>query len=386
MQKRITRLLFVLIIGALLLAACGGAPATATPAPVPNVPTGIVAEGRLMPRENLGLFFGARGKVAEILIAEGATVQSGDVLVRLADSAQAEAGLAAATLELTAAQQAYDALIRTADLSRAQAWKAYMDAQTARAAAERAWEAFDLDNLENRIDDAQASVKDAKAELEDAQTEFEKYKDLNEENARRKTAEDDLEKARKDYNEVVRVLESTQREEGLLRAALDSALAAEAESRRTYQNSANGPDADKLALAEARLENAKAQVAAAELAVDNFVIKAPFTGTIADINVKPGELVGPEKYAVLLANFNAWIVETTDLTELDVVEIAEGQSVTLLADALPGEEMTGTVEDISRVFRAQSGDILYTVTIALDTVPAAARWGMTMQVTFEPQE
>lgn len=384
MKKPLTSLIFLLTLGALLLAACGGAPAAATPAPVSAAPSGIIAEGRLLPRENLALSFGARGKVDEILVEEGDSVRAGDVLARLSESAQSEAGLAAATLELTAAQQAYDTLLRTANLSRAQAWKAHLDAQTARAAAERAWEALDKDQQEQDIDTAAAEVEDSKQTLEDAQENFDKYKNLNEDNATRQTAEDALTTAQEEYNEAVRQLEAARRAGESLRATLDAALAAEAEAKRALDLSANGPDADKLSLAEARLQNAKAQLAAAQLAAENFIIRAPFNGTVADVNIKVGELAGPERYAVLLADFSAWVVETTDLTELDVVEVTEGQSVTLLADALPGEEMSGVVESISRVSKVQSGDVLYTVTIAADDVPATARWGMTMQVTFGP--
>lgn len=384
MKKSLTSLIFLLTLGVLLLSACGGAAPTPAPVLESSAPAAIVAEGRLLPRESLPLAFGARGKVEEILVEEGETVRAGDVLARLAESAQAEAGLAAATLEMTAAQQAYDALLRTVDLTRAQTWKTYLDAQTARAAAERAWEALDEDQLEQDIDDADAEVKDKKEALDDAQDTFDKYKDLNKDNATRKAAEDDLKKAQDAYNEAVRKLEAVRRTGDSLRAALDAALGAEVEAKRTYDLTADGPDADKLALAEARLQNAKAQHTAAELALDNFVIRAPFDGTVADVNVKVGELVGPEKYAVLLADFSAWIVETTDLTELDVVELADGQTATLVADALPGEEMSGVVESIGRVFKVQSGDVLYTVTIAVDDVPPAARWGMTVQVTFTP--
>ncbi|MEJ5223863.1 MAG: HlyD family efflux transporter periplasmic adaptor subunit [Anaerolineales bacterium] len=384
MKKLHTSLIVLLTLSALLLSACGSPAPTPAPAPASDIPSGVIAEGRLLPRQSLPLSFGARGKVSEILVKEGDTVQAGDVLARLAESAQAEASLSAAMLELTSAQQAYDALLRTADLTRAQAWKAYLDAQAARAAAQRAWEALDEDKLERDIDDAAAEVKDKKEALDDAQDTFDKYKDLNKDNATRKAAEDDLKKAQDAYNEAVRTLEAVRRTGDSLRAALDAALAAEAEAKHAYELTANGPDADKLALAEARLQAAKAQHAAAELALENFIIRAPFDGTVADLNVEVGELAGPEKYAVMLANFSAWKAETTDLTELDVVNVAEGQKVTLVADALPGETMSGVVESISQVFRVQSGDILYTVTIAVDDVPPAARWGMTVEVTFEP--
>ena len=40
------------------------------------------------------------------------------------------------------------------------AWQAYQDAQTLRGEAEQEWEDLDLDNLEDRIDDARIEVRD----------------------------------------------------------------------------------------------------------------------------------------------------------------------------------------------------------------------------------
>jgi multidrug efflux pump subunit AcrA (membrane-fusion protein) len=76
-------------------------------------------------------------------------------------------------------------------------------------------------------------------------------------------------------------------------------------------------------------------------------------------------------------------VETDDLTEIEVVDVQEGQKVTVVADALPGVEMNGTVESINQVFEEKRGDITYTVRIALDNPDPRLRWGMTVVVTFE---
>ena len=59
---------------------------------------------------------------------------------------------------------------------------------------------------------------------------------------------------------ALREVEKLQRSLDNPRAALDAALAAEAEAKRTYENTLNAaPDPDKKAILEARLENAKAQ-------------------------------------------------------------------------------------------------------------------------------
>jgi HlyD family secretion protein len=77
------------------------------------------------------------------------------------------------------------------------------------------------------------------------------------------------------------------------------------------------------------------------------------------------------------------VVKTTDLTEIDVVNIKEGQPVTVKLDAFPGKEFKGNVFSIGQNFTENQGDIVYEVTILLTDKDAAMRWGMTAVVTFE---
>ena len=385
MKKLMTLILF-LMATTLILSACGGQDEVMTPQPALLPVEAVIAEGHLVPKDDLTLSFTVRGKVAEILVAEGEMAREGDVLIRLADREQAEAALAAAQLELITAQQAYDDLLRTEGLGRADAWQAFMDAQIVRAEVEREWEDLNLDNIDERIEDREADVKDAQEDLDDAQEEFDKYADLDEDNSKRKNAEDDLEREQEDYNEALRDLEEELRERDTVRATLDEALAAEAEAKRKYELTLDGPDAEKLTLLEARLNNAKAQVASAENNLANFELKAPFDGEIMEINVSVNEMVGPESWAVIVADTGQWYIETSDLTELEVVDVAEGQKVDILVDALPDIAMSGVVEEISKSFRSQGGDILYTVRIKVEDVDPRMRWGMTVEGTFEPLE
>ena len=259
-----------------------------------------------------------------------------------------------------------------------------MDAQKARATAQRKWDNLNVDNIEDRIDDAQAEVNDRKKDLEDAQDEFDKYINLDRNNSKRKSAKDKLDDAQLDYDNAVAKLESTTRERDSVRAALDQALANEAEAKHQYEISQNGPNAEQKALAEARLNNAKAQVSSAENTLANYELKAPFDGEVMDTNVSVNEMVGPDTWAVIVADTSQWYIETSDLTELDVVNVAVGQNVNITADALPGVEMHGVVDEISRSYKTQSGDILYTVRVKVNDLDPRMRWGMTVEATFEP--
>jgi multidrug resistance efflux pump len=372
----------------LLLSACANQPApTDEPASTTlETESGIIAEGNLKPERAVNLSFQAAGVVEEINVSIGDEVDQGDVLARLSNASQAEAQLAAARLELVTAQQALQTLTRTGGENLASAWTVYMDAQAVRAEAEREWEDFNVDDIDDQIEDAETEIRDRQEDLDEAQEEFDRYADLDEDNTTRQNAEDDLEAAQEDYNESVRELEELIRERDTVRAALDAALAAESEARHQYEISSEGVNADQLGLAQAQLENARAQVAAAESNLSNYVLTAPFDGLVADVAVEVGEQVTSEARAVSIADPSAWIVETSDVTELEVVDIAEGQGVTLTADALPGVTMEGVVSEVSQAAYTQSGDVIYTVRIRINEVDPRVRWGMTVEVIFEPSE
>ena len=371
MKKQILNIIALLVILSLALSACGTQP-TATPAPSEVVSSNdVIAEGRLEPAHGANLSFQARGVVEAVLVKAGDAVRQGDVLVRLANAGGAEA-------QVVVAQNAYDTLLRNESGDRAKLWQIYMDAQTARGKAEKKWDDLNVDDIEVHIEDDKAIIEDRQQDLKDRQEDFDKYKNLEEDNEKRKNAENALEQAQEDLNRAIRELEDDMRERDEVRAEYDASLSAEAEARHQYEISLDGPNADQLALAKANLDAAKDSLA-------TYVITAPFDGVVADVAVKVGEQVGPETVAVSVADFSTWTVETTDITELEVVILSLGQTVTLVPDALPDVSLIGTVTEISQAYTQQGGDILYTVRIALQGVDPHLRWGMTVEATFAGQ-
>ncbi|MCX6059863.1 MAG: efflux RND transporter periplasmic adaptor subunit [Chloroflexi bacterium] len=369
MKKQISNIIVLLVILSIALSACGNQPATATPAPVNIVSSNnAVAEGRLKPVQGTNLSFQVRGLVEEILVKAGDSVSQGDILARLANAGGAQA-------QIVVAQNVYDTLIRTENGNRANLWQAYLNAQIARGVVEKTWDDLNVTDIENRIEDDKATVEDRQQDVIDRQADFDKYKDLDKDNSKRKKAKDDLDKARAALNQAVRTLEDTTRERDGARAAYDAALGLEAEAKHQYDISADGPNADQLTLAKANLEAAKD-------ALSNYVLTAPFDGVVADVNVKLGDQVGIETRAISIANFNSWVVETTDITELEVVKLSIGQKVTLVPDALPDVTLNGIVTDISQAYVQQGGDILYMVRISLTDSDPRLKWGMTLETTF----
>ena len=376
---------FTLTLFSLLLAACGAQQVAPAVTSTPVVDSGVIAEGRLIPAQDLRVYPQTRGTVTDILVKEGQSVSKGDVLVRLGDRESAEAALAAAQLELTQAQRAYDDFIRTAGLSAANAWKEYQQAQVVRAAAQKEWEKVKPTDVQDEIDKAEADVRDRQKQLDDAQEEFDKYKDLKTDNPTRRKAEDELRAAEANYNEARRKVEELQREVDAPKAVLESSIAAEAEAKRKFENTMDGAaDPEQKAVLEARLANAKAQAGAAEKNLANYDLRAPFSGIVTDVNVTVGELLGPEKFAAQIADFSAWYIETTDLNELEVVNVREGQRVEIRPDALQDVTLQGVVESIGLVYRIHGGDVLYKVKIKLSDSAPSLRWGMTVEVVFLP--
>ena len=124
---------------------------------------------------------------------------------------------------------------------------------------------------------------------------------------------------------------------------------------------------------------------AAQKVLDNYRLTAPFAGTVTDITLEIGQFVGPEARAAQLADLSEFIIETSDLTELEVVKISVGQTVEIVPDALPDILLLGKVEQIGQSFKTQAGDIIYTITIRLDETDPNLRWGMTVELTFLPE-
>jgi len=145
-----------------------------------------------------------------------------------------------------------------------------------------------------------------------------------------------------------------------------------------------GPTAEQIAMAEAGVQQAAAALEQARLGLDKLELKAPFAGTITGVNVEVGQFVGPGTPAFNLADLSAWHIETDDLTEIDVVRVAENQPVTIRFDALSDEAFAGTVTRINPRSQIKAGDVTYTVVIELeDSRDQRLRWGMTTFVEID---
>jgi len=386
--KTITIGAAVLLAG-MLVAGCDQIPflnqKQAEPTPIPAViaSTNVITEGRVMPREYRYLAFSLAGEVSEVLAKEGELVSAGQVLARLGESEAFDAAVKAAQAELLSAEQALDTLNEKAGLVGAQVDVTVAEAEKARIAAKKALDDLDTEAFRERMDDAYIAVSDADKELQDAQEEADRYKDLDPDNATRKGAEDALETAQQKSDDAIYQRDLLVNQLTSTRTALAAADAQLEDAKREAGVRAGGPDPDELALAQARLDAAQAQLKAAEAALDKLAIKAPFDGTLVEMSLVAGESVLPGQKAALVADLSEWVIDTTDLTEMDVVKMEVGSKADVTPDALPELTIGAEVETISQVFSEQGGDIVYTVRLRLDESDEQLRWGMTVEVKFQ---
>jgi multidrug resistance efflux pump len=364
--------------------------------------TALRVEGRITPRLHAELAAAASGQVSEILVREGDQVETGQVILRLGDREQYQAQIAAAEMELLSAQQTLEELEKNAGVELALARQALAEANKIRSE-----QADEVENLSEPVPQAvleqtYANLVAAKDRLEKANDNLEyfekryrnknsilwdfmnnkQFKDLLRNLA---IARDYAEQRLADMEEKYQDLKDHPDEIALAQAEANLAvtLAHIAEIDRDIAELEKGPDPDKKIMMESQINAAQVSLNAAQTALENSEMVAPFSGAIADLNVVLGEWIEANQTVVVLADFTQWEVETDDLTEMDVPGVRLGQPVLVQADALPELEMKGTVNAIKDLSEEKRGDVTYTVTILLDQANAPLKWGMTVAVEFE---
>lgn len=229
-----------------------------------------------------------------------------------------------------------------------------------------------LDDVTDALEDATNALTQAEIVLEQARRGS--VNSIEDAQERLEDAEEDL---------AFALAEPKSLDVALAEAEVARWAAAALDAQERLDKALAGPDPDDVALAEQRIAVAEATLAATEDALARLQLTAPFAGTVAQLTLKVGEQVAPGQGVVVLADFSGWVVETDNLTEIEVVDVTEGQGAEIVLDALPDVTLTATVERIDVVFEEKRGDVTYTVQLALDEIDPAMRWGMTAVVTFD---
>jgi HlyD family secretion protein len=152
----------------------------------------------------------------------------------------------------------------------------------------------------------------------------------------------------------------------------------ESDSQTLAQSNSSTPL--DIQTAELNVQKAQESLDEAEQNESDYVVTAPFDGTIASVAAKQYDqassgttiatLITPDEYADL------------SLNEADVAKVQVGQAVSLTFDALPNVTMAGTVASVSDIGTVTSGVVTYDVKIGFNTVNNDIKPGMTVDATI----
>ena len=124
----------------------------------------------------------------------------------------------------------------------------------------------------------------------------------------------------------------------------------------------------QLRLAQAELELARTKLSEAQTALLQTEVRAPFAGTIAEVDVETGEQALAGQTVMTIGDISGWLIETTDLSELEVVRLAVGDRATVTFDALPELTIDGTVDRIQVRGASDDGGVVFAVAIDPTTI------------------
>lgn len=238
-------------------------------------------------------------------------------------------------------------------------------------AAERAAAAAALAELEagsrpQEVAAAAAAVQSAEAEKHRAQLEYARQQELRATDA------------------------VAAREFELAQAQLQVADARLIEARQRLELVREGPRAETIAQARARLAQAEAALAFAETQVDNARLPAPFAGVVLEKHAEPGEFLAAGSPVVTMADLDrVWLRGYVNQTDLGHLRL--GQEVEVRTDSFPDKTYEGRLAFIaseaeftpkSVETHAERVTLVFRVRIELDNASGELKPGMAADATI----
>ncbi len=158
----------------------------------------------------------------------------------------------------------------------------------------------------------------------------------------------------------------------------EAALRAAEAEYRYWRYPRNRPP-ERRELAQAEVLRAQTALQAAQAALAQAVITAPFAGTVTAIEVVPGAVIQPAETVLVLADLGHLRLETTDLSERQVERVKIGDEANIVIETL-GLTLTGRVVAIAPRAETIGGDVIFKVTIEPKEQIEGLRWGMRGEV------
>ena len=146
-------------------------------------------------------------------------------------------------------------------------------------------------------------------------------------------------------------------------------------ARANFNRLTNGPTKEELDALQNSVTNAQIELDSARTALTMTQLTAPFTATMTEITVRPGELVGGFNPLATIADVSALEI-AADIDEIDVANVAVGQAVEVRLDAFPGEKFDGKLTRLYPAAATQRGSTVYAALIDFAPGKFNVRLGM----------
>ncbi len=349
----------------------------------------VVAEGVVLPAKSAELSFAENGIIEEVLVTQGEPVQSGQVIAKLKGLEEMLVDIVSAQTELITKQQDLEDIYENYEIDLAQVKLEKLE-------AERNLESSingKVDKQQGRGDwndlvRAQANYGMAQAKIDAVERKYHWSAEAPPSDPDRAEVVVELTSAIQERTQALGEINYYLLGPDPVEVAKSDAdigyYTAELEKKEAdWLELLEGPDSDKIALAEAKLTSAQMKLESLQNDLKDIELIAPFDGTIVVSDLKEGEMVQSGTVLVNMADLSQWRVETTDLTELDIVGINVGGKVRVAFDALPDLEIPGIVGEIKEIGVNQQGDITYTAKIDLLEQSDQLKWNLTATVIFD---
>ncbi len=339
----------------------------------------VAASGNVAAAQRADLVFMVPGTVDQVRVKVGDRVIEGQILARLN------------TDDLERAVRQTEILLEQAQLALEQAQKGPSegDLRVAQAAVNSAAQALDAARTAK---DVAISQKDANLEQAIEQRDQAKalYEDLK---ARAEAGEVPqwlADQAYLQYQQAeaqVKALEGQGGELQVKQAKTQwlSAYSAYVQAKEALARLQAGASEIQLRQLELQVEQAKINLEQAQARLDQAILKAPFDGVIAAVNLRAGSPAPTGLPAITVLDDSAYYISVT-IDETDIGKVAPGQPVTVTLDAYPNVRLGGRVETVAPAATNIGGIVFYNVRVRLDpTDVVAVRDGMTASVIIVTQ-
>jgi HlyD family secretion protein len=182
------------------------------------------------------------------------------------------------------------------------------------------------------------------------------------------------------YSYKTKYYRGTAPEDWLIEAENDLALkkAEYDELQRTYDRLKDGPNAQDVLAAQARVDAAQATLNLAR-------VIAPFAGIVTESHPLAGDQVAAGATAFRLDDLTSLLVDV-QVSEVDINSVEIGQPVTLSFDAILEKEYHGEVLEVAQTGTAVQGVVNFEVTVELIDADEDVKPGMTAAATITIEE